>query len=307
MKQNEEKLSNRMKNQNWKYRIIPISHINDLRKAITGLLENGLINKDLFEDQLSFFSFYPPKDLPNAQSIIVIAIPTPQMRIFFYYRGKRLPVIIPPTYVSYTARTEYAQAIFSERLKQEGYILTSSQLPLKTLAVCSGLAKYGRNNICYIEGWGSFFQLVGAFSDMPYENDPWSKPEMLDRCNSCSACRQKCPTKAIPDDRFLLRAEICLTYYNESATGFPEWIDPAWHNCLFGCMLCQLICPENKNVRNWIEDRVTFTEEETNKLLECVPKYQLPDEMRIKLNSLEINEGYLMLCRNLSVLLQKQM
>ena len=101
-------------------------------------------------------SLDPPADLAGARSIVIVAVPTPQMRIAFHWQGERVPVVAPPTYVSYTPRTESVQAVLAAWLQREGYRLAKPRLPLKTLAVRSGLADYGRNNICYVPGMGSF-------------------------------------------------------------------------------------------------------------------------------------------------------
>jgi epoxyqueuosine reductase len=298
-----ENLQNKIHDLGWKAKIVSIDHLDDLRFSILSQLEQGQIDKKLYQDQLSFFSFDPPADLPKARSILVVAVPTPQMRIFVQSKGKRIPVIIPPTYVSYTPRTLTTQDVVADLLKQEGYHMTKAQLPLKTLAVNSGLAKYGRNNICYVDAMGSFLQLVGAISDLPNDKDHWQQPEMLNRCKSCKACLQNCPTKAIIEDRFLLHAENCLTYHNEASCDFPSWINPSWHHCLFGCMRCQTVCPENKNVVKWIQDRAEFSEMETTLLINSVPFEQLPKEMACKIKGLEINENYHILCRNLNMIL----
>jgi epoxyqueuosine reductase len=289
----------------WKGQIVSIDHLNDLRDAIINRLEQGQIDKNLYQEQLSFFSFNPPSDLPGVRSMIIVAVPTPQMRIFFHSQGKLIPVIIPPTYVSYTPRTNNTQNVLTTLLKQQGYHLSVPQLPLKTLAVQSGLAKYGRNNICYVEGMGSFLQLVGAFTDIPCDTDQWYQPQMLDRCEKCTACLHNCPTKAICEDRFLLHAENCLTFHNESANDFPGWINPEWHHCLIGCLKCQSVCPENKTVIRWFEDRVEFSELETALFLKAMPFELLPKEMELKVGSLEINESYPLLCRNLKLILDR--
>jgi epoxyqueuosine reductase len=300
------KLFNRIKEFGWDGRCVPVSHLTDLRDAIISRYEKGLIDTKLYRDQLGVFSFKIPQELPDVRSIIIVAVPTPQMRIIFRWQGKSVPVIIPPTYVSYTPRTENTQKILATWLSQEGYKLATTQLPLKTLAVCSGLAQYGRNNITYVNGMGSMLQLVGAFSDLPCDEDPWREPEMLERCRSCITCLHHCPTKAITKDRFLLHAENCLTYHNESSNDFPGWIHPSWHHCLVGCMRCQTICPENKSVINWIEDRAEFNEKETTLYLKGVPLDHLPPKMAIKIMSLEINEEYRLLCRNLSMIIGQQ-
>jgi epoxyqueuosine reductase len=303
MKNKIERLFNMIKERGWKGQIVPIGHLADLQNAIVNRYEQGLIDKKLYQEQLSFFSFDRPAELPDASSIIILAVPTPQMRIIFRWQNRCVPVIVPPTYVSYTPRTESTQDDLAIWLKHEGYHLAKPQLPLKTLAVHSGLAKYGRNNICYVDGMGSFLQLVGAFSDLSCDNDPWQESKKLDRCESCTACLQNCPTKAISKSRFLLNAENCLTYHNEAASDFPSWINPSWHHCLIGCIRCQTICPENKKVIKWFEDRVDFSEQETALFIQGVPLDQLPKEMVIKIKSLEINENYRLLSRNLSMII----
>jgi epoxyqueuosine reductase len=284
----------------WRGKVVAIDRLTDLEEAVRGSYEHGMLDETLYREQLSWFSFDPPQDLRSPRSIIVVAVPTPQMKVYFHWQGKRLPVVIPPTYVSYTSRTERVQAVLAGWLERQGYGMAKPRLPLKTLAVRSGLAEYGLNNICYVRGMGSSLQLVGAFSDLPCAEDSWRKPRALDRCNTCVACLQRCPTGAITSDRFLLRAERCLTYHNEGESDFADWIDPAWHHCLIGCMRCQSICPENREVKEWFEDRCEFSEQETAALVDRMPFAELPAETVIKLESLEINEDYLLLCRNLS-------
>jgi len=302
-KDRSQKLLNKINESGWNGVSVPISHLNDLRDAILKRYEQGFLDKDFYKDQLSFFSFKSPSDLPDAKSIIIAAVPTPQMRVIFHWKGKPVQVTIPPTYVSYTPRTNNTLKVLTKWFNSEGYNLVKSKLPLKTLAVCSGLAKYGRNNICYVPGMGSFLQLVGAFSDLPCDQDPWSEPQMLDRCTSCTACLKHCPTRVITKDRFLLHAENCLTYINESKNDFPEWVNPSWHHCLIGCMRCQAICPENKPVINWFEERAEFSEEETMLFIHKVPLDQLPADTRVKIKNLQINEDFRVLCRNLSMII----
>lgn len=290
----------------WKGRVVPVARLADLKQAVSGYYERGLIDKTLYQEQLGFFSFDPPADLPGVRSIVIAAVPTPQMRIVFHWQGEAVPVIVPPTYVRYTQRTEDAQDVMEGWLQSEGYRLAKPDVPLKTLAVCSGLACYGRNNICYVPGIGSFMQLVGAFSDVPDDGDPWREPKALERCDSCVACLRQCPTGAITGERFLLHAERCLTYHNEAANDFPNWVDPTWHHCLIGCMRCQIVCPENKAVLNWVEDRAEFSEPETEFFIQRVPLDGLPPDTIRKIKDLEINEDYRLLCRNLSMIIGKQ-
>jgi len=300
------RLFNMIKGHGWAGRMVPIDHLVDLQEAIRSNYTLGLIHEAFYHEQLASFCFDLPSDLPTAQSIIIVAVPTPPMRVVFHWRGKRVPIIIPPTYVSYTPRTENVQTVLEEWLQFEGYHLAKPQLPLKTLAVGSGLADYGRNNICYVPGMGSYLQLIGAFSDISCDGDSWREPKALDRCQSCTACLRLCPTGAITNNRFLLHAERCLTYHNEAAADFPSWIDPAWHHCLIGCLRCQAACPENKALLNWFEDRAEFSEPETSWFVQSVPIDLLPEKTATKIKGLQINEDYRLLCRNLSIMLAQE-
>ena len=127
-------------------------------------------------------------------------------------------------------------------------------MPEKLLAVRSGLARYGKNNITYVPGMGSLHRLAVFVSDLPCVEDNWGEVKTLKTCDGCTACMDACPTGAIVSDRFLIHAERCITFHNERIEEFPEWLDSSWHNCLVGCLRCQWVCPENRDVRQWVED-----------------------------------------------------
>lgn len=245
--------------------------------------------------------FEPPADFPTAQSIIVTAAPQPKVCVTFEAAGSRYPVIIPPTY-----RHDTDSAIFtilSQHAVQHGYRVRDALLPTKPLAVHSGLAAYGKNNIAYIDGLGSFFRLRAFFSDIPCPAETWHALTMMEQCKTCAVCRKKCPTQAIPNERFLLDVTRCITYRNEGEEEFPEWIDPSWHNCLIGCMICQDNCPANRAQKDWVAPGETFSEEETLMILEGRAPQLLPEHTREKLKKLYMLDDAGLLQRNLSVLI----
>jgi len=124
---------------------------------------------------------------------------------------------------------------------------------------------------------------VAFFTDYPAAGaSRWQEPKMMDACRRCSACRRNCPTGAIDPNRFLLRAERCLTYFNERSADFPGWVDPAWHHCLFGCIRCQAVCPADRRVLSRIEEGAHFSEGETNLILENHPFRRIPASLKKK-------------------------
>jgi epoxyqueuosine reductase len=155
---------------------------------------------------------------------------------------------------------------------------------------------------------GSILHLIGLCSDFPCEQDEWQEAQMLDRCRNCRACLIKCPTNAIDSERFLIRAERCVTLQNEkpSQVLFPQGIDPSAHNSLIGCMICQKYCPENRKFKDRVRILSEFSEEETTCLLNNSNAAQdLPPAITEKLDPLQIPNILDAFPRNLRVLFKQ--
>jgi len=284
-------------------RIVSVSHLHQLKKEVESLRNRALLDSQFFKDRLARFDFQIPRNLPEAKSIIVVAVPRPQTRAIFIWNGQRRPLIVPPTYTAYDEIEKQVEALLAKMLGKKGYRATVTALPLKLLAARSGLVQYGRNNICYVSELGSYLQLAAFYSDMPFEVDSWQEVTMMKSCEECELCRRACPTSAIPSDRFLLRAERCIVYHNEKKgdAPFPEWMDVSWHNCIVGCMHCQRVCPENREVKQRIGEEEEFSEEETGLLLQGLSKERLPALTLRKLERLSLIDYFSCLPRNLSV------
>jgi epoxyqueuosine reductase len=271
---------------------------------VTDWREKNLLHKDFFEEHLTEFVFNLPSDLLKAKSIIVVASPQPDRRVSFILNKKAVPVLIPYQY-SHETDAEVAKILDDFALSQN-FRFVKAALPLKTLAVCSGLAEYGKNNIAYVKGMGSYFRLSAFYSDLPADADIWLEPRMMERCRHCQFCLKNCPTRAIRSERFLLFAERCITFHNERKQDFPVWLPPSWHNCLVGCLLCQQYCPENKANRDWIENEWIFSKEETSFIMKGEPVEKLPGATAKKLEQLGLLMYYEILPRNLRALLAKR-
>jgi epoxyqueuosine reductase len=286
-----------------KGRVVSIRRVKDLEDELEERHQQGLLDEKFYQDKLKWFNFAPPEQLKEARSIIVVAVPRPQTRFEFTWKDKTLPLILPPTYLGYQLVRDQTEALLTELLSAWGFKVANAWLPDKPLSVHSGLAEYGRNNITYVPGMGSFYQLTSFFSDMPCEEDTWQELRIMARCQTCKACMLKCPTAAISPERFLLHAERCIVYFNEKSSEhpFPVWMDASVHNALIGCILCQQYCPVNKPYLNWFEGNQKFTHEETDLLLHGVTKEALPPETRQKLAALELLDALDILPRNLGI------
>jgi len=289
-----------------KARVVPAERLKDLESDFNAVLDRGLINKEVYKSYLKWFNFEGPEETRDTNSIIILAMRRPMHRLWFNYKGKSIGVIIPPTYINYRRTNRDIFKLLKKWMNSEKYGLSVVRLPLKLLAVRSGLAKYGRNNIAYIEKWGSFYQLAGFYTDCRSGSDPWQDMKSLDACRTCTLCMENCPTGAISKDRFILDAEKCLTFLNESKESMPSWVLPEAHNSLIGCMECQLICPYNNDVRSWIEDIGEFDSKETEIIFKSRNgKNKDPRVMKKLKNSGIMNEYLSVLPRNLKLLIRE--
>jgi epoxyqueuosine reductase len=298
-----QKIREEMKRCGWQVRTVSIKRLPEVQEAVGRLVGQGLLDKRLYES----WNFYldSNKSLPKAKTIIVVAMPHPISRVWFKYKGSVHPADIPSHYF-FRITESRAKAILNNVLKTAGFKAVKAHLALKTLAVRSGLATYGRNNITYVSGMGSLCSLDAFYTDWLGEEDNWQEVKAMEACEDCSLCRENCPTGSITADRFLIHAEKCLGFLQQTKPDFPYWVrlQPDWHNALMGCMQCQFVCPVDKPYLDKIAEGPSFSEEETGLILNKTPWEVLSQETRQKLKIPA--ELYPRMVSNLSALIEKQ-
>lgn len=304
MIENIKNLKQRLTKYNIQCSIIPGQYLSDLKLELDQRLASGSLDSVFYHERLTSFSYDIPADFPDAKSLVITATPQPKIKVEFCLNGKHFFAVVPPTYSYETDAV--AQQVLSRLLASEGYRIQKAVVPEKMLAVRSGLAGYGRNNVTYVEPFGSFVRLKSFWTDLPVDSHCWQEFRVMERCHNCSACVKKCPTQAVSPDRFIIRAERCLTFLNEKSDPFPEWLKPEWHNCLIGCMICQEVCPMNKNIKDWVVEGEKFAERETLKILNGEPGDSLPSATQDKLKRLYLFDDYHLLHRNLMVLVNNK-
>jgi len=249
------------------YRVVPIEHLKDLEAEIEERRREGILPEALDRNYIGRFVFEPPSDFQGARSLIVMAAPRPPYQAVFHWKGREHRLLVPVTYSFCGETLEQMEGQINVLLSRFGHRAVLARLPCKLLAVRSGLAFYGRNNITYIPGMGSYFQLAAFYSDLPAETDPFKDHQIAPDCQECSACLNSCPTGAISLERFRVRTELCMAYYSENAGEFPSWLRYSPLECLIGCARCQEVCPMNIHLLGWVGGMQEFSEEETRVLM----------------------------------------
>ncbi|MFW9909860.1 MAG: 4Fe-4S double cluster binding domain-containing protein [Candidatus Thorarchaeota archaeon] len=250
------------------------------------LCSGNLSNNDTYHEYLNELSFRIPDSMPDAKSVIIMAVSTPLAVVNFHYRENAYKVFIPPQYYKLGITQEQLKSIITDTIIQDkGFSLdyANSYLFLKHIATASGLAKYGRNNICYVDGMGSMLSLHAFLTNYEFRDDYYSEPQLMDRCSSCKVCLKQCPTGAIREESFAVDVGRCITLYNEVDCQFPEWMSPDVHNSLMGCMKCQYACPVNReSIENTLQLE-DVSHYETESILRGAPSEELLESLSRKL------------------------
>src|SRR6478736_1218876 len=106
----------------------------------------------------------------------------------------------------------------------------------------SGLGWIGKNSLLLNKSNGSFFFLAELIIDLELEYDNPTK----DYCGTCTACVDACPTDAITEP-YVVDGSKCISYFTiELKDEIPSEVKGKFENWIFGCDICQDVCPWNR-------------------------------------------------------------
>ncbi len=112
----------------------------------------------------------------------------------------------------------------------------------KAWAAKSGLGWIGKHSNLLTKQLGSFYFIAELIVDLDLEYDT----PVTDHCGSCTACIDACPTNAIVADR-VVDGSKCISYYTiELKNEIPTSEKGKFEDWMFGCDICQDVCPWNR-------------------------------------------------------------
>lgn len=141
-----------------------------------------------------------------------------------------------------TVMTNIALVIASKNTKYKCYADTGPILE-KNIAEMAGLGWKGKNSLLINHKIGSYFLIATIFTNL--EMDEY-KPKLSGGCGSCRRCIDACPTGAILDNKSI-DCRKCMSYHTiENRGEIPFEIKKKIGNRIFGCDICQEVCPWNR-------------------------------------------------------------
>ncbi|MDB5250814.1 MAG: hypothetical protein JWQ40_5208 [Segetibacter sp.] len=189
----------------------------------------------------------PARLVPGAKSVITLLIN------YFPHEQQNGAV---PKIAKYAFGNDYHEVI-REKLKKllgmmkeeigeingRGFVDSAPVLE-RTWATKSGLGWIGKNGNLINKQAGSFFFIATLIVDLELEyDDPFAK----DYCGSCRKCIEACPTDAILENK-VVNGSKCISYFTIELKDalLPEHLKNEFSNWMFGCDVCQDVCPWNR-------------------------------------------------------------
>ncbi len=207
----------------------------------------------------------PPEALPGCRSIVVVSLrymgrgpqPDEDPGLPIAVRDASAASPLHGIVAGYAAGPDY-HGVFEARLSELARFVEDLAPQTKTRSYVdygpvlerdhaqrAGLGWIGKNTMLIDPGLGSYLLLGELLTTLDLPPDP---PFTADRCGTCTRCIKACPTDAIRGPR-LLDARRCISYLTIELRGpIPVSLRPALGRRVFGCDICQEVCPWNGDV-----------------------------------------------------------
>ena len=244
-------------------------------------------------------SCHPEKLLPNARTVVSAAL------CYYAEEPERAPGHGRlPRYTWYDAYAELRTKLdeLGRRLGGAYRVLVDANQHVdREGAARAGVGFYGKNTMLITRRHGSWVVLGTLVTDVAVETTPRLE---LD-CGDCTLCIEACPTGAL-DEPGTVDATKCLSYWTQSAEPIPDAYREHLGSQVYGCDICQDVCPWNRGIEKRRAGReLPDDAEPVVSLVEWLESD--PDDLRRRYDRLFVprNDGRL-LQRNAAIALENE-
>ncbi|MCS7004469.1 MAG: tRNA epoxyqueuosine(34) reductase QueG [Cytophagales bacterium] len=189
------------------------------------------------------YNYFPKKDLSSVHGF----------KISKYAYGEDYHFVLKDKMKELVTKMQIEFGNFQARIFTD-----SAPIMERPWAQRAGLGWQGKNSLLLSKQKGSFFFLAEIVTDLEIQPDP---PFQADHCGECTRCIDACPTQAIVKP-YVVDANKCISYLTIE---LKEEIDKQFHgkmeNWIFGCDICQDVCPWNRFATPHCEPRFEPNEE----------------------------------------------
>ena len=246
-------------------RIIPSAAFNEYTQALDKRVASFPESKELYEPLYAFAA-----ENKNARSIIVCTQRYNRYKVPESLKGRIGKMYLFDSRLSYSQEFRFRNE-FETYLKTLGIPLLEGAVPSRWAAVKAGVGKFGRNNFIYSPEHGSYIIIHSWVTDKELEYDEVEENYLNSECKeNCQKCVSSCPTGALSGSLSMDRSK-CIAQLSFFAKDIPDEDTRSkmglW---LYGCDVCQDLCPLNKD---------KFTESEEFPLLREFEEYLKPENL----------------------------
>jgi len=220
--------------------------LNDDARRLENWLRQGMHGNTHYMDNHFDLRIDPTKLVPGARSVITLLknyYPSKEinndLKISKYAYGHDYHKVIKKHLKGFIHELQSKIGQFQGR----GFVDSAPVLE-RTWATKSGLGWIGKNGNLITRQSGSFFFIATLITDLELIYD---QPFAKDYCGSCKRCIESCPTYAILTNK-TINGSKCISYFTIELRDetIPSGYEDKFKNWMFGCDICQDVCPWNR-------------------------------------------------------------
>lgn len=175
------------------------------------------------------YNYYPTEELPQERG---------RYKLAKYAYGKDYHFVIKDKLKTFLSKIREEVGEVGGRA-----FVDSAPVMERQWAKKAGIGWTGKNSLLLNRNLGSFYFLAELVIDLEVRPDP---PAVRDYCGSCTRCIDACPTDAIAQPG-MVDGSKCISYFTiELKEAIPDAVKGKFDNWIFGCDICQDVCPWNR-------------------------------------------------------------